>query len=704
MRRNLTGYQTHHLFKHSVFNTTKLMLDKQPTGTKSEIDYYALFLALGWITIINGNRPLTHHENLPIAAIGHYANHWRRKCDQLLLSNPDAKIKKAAKHLLIVINTHPEKILKIMNEVTLEYCRREFSKRYEKPIVELTIGYLATLITDRHSLITSNDISSSKPLLDTQTEVFALIQQHSLKQSDLLKKNAIFFISHLFPTKQLLIPLTLLIPSLDMLSTNKLQRFFHYANIKKQHKKIVAILNAPYWCTDKTQFSSALKAAIRMAQLPTYSWINKPSTHHAETRMMQYMRETRLLNEMVFVNYQAGFWKCSDLPPTFVTPHSPSDQVLPIKVPRAIGLAINEKNLYELRRLGGIELFLQHLNEDNIHCMYFNAISFSEALVSMLNPFQKMGEWKQKETEQHIRIYASPYPLSKEARTLLSVGVLIKSSLTQLLTEVLALCDMKAHEQIDLLLLILRNEFANQQTEYLIMYPPLLAAHQSPKPVTAVICAGANVWFGIYKGMIARLLMNGLNVMAFSYRGHELSEGTPNDHKLCQDLEIVCHYLIEDKRLSNEQIILYASCTGLAPSAQYVYHHPQTNLIIDRSFSRGSTMIKALIQDKNVFQLSNGIIKKLTAQTMSTVIPYFINYENLTYLENTNSEIALITSDKDEILGEQALSLKKGLPRAHHITSPAMFGHGGNLLRDKKMIDKLEGYLGEKHFARRMGI
>jgi hypothetical protein len=687
-----TCHQAHSLFKNAV--TTKEI---------HEIDYYLLFDEIGWLSKMKENILITNYENSPIVIINKYSNYLKNHCKKMIERSKNNIILKTAENLLKILKQHPQTLPEIINIVTLEYCRQQYSKKYEAIFASFIINHLRNLVKNNHPLITYMDIISCEPLIKVLSDIFTLIDNNASKNANLLKKHADFFVDMIYPSKRIFpSQLVNLLKSLDSLSMNKINRFFFHTKIKKNRERVLHML-FDLDCVrmlDPTKLPRALKSIARISQLPTYQWIKHPEQSYTDAPIMQQIREIPFLKDKIFFRAQAGLWKDSDLAPHL------SDSMPSTFVPtREMGLVINEKYLYELRCLGGNEFFLEHTDGDKIHCMYFNTENFAKKMTLTLDGLYKIGEWQKEYSNQQMRVFKMPDTPSTMINVLQSMGILIKVTVDKLFTE-----RITQSEQIDFLMELLKNEFENDNNEYLILYPALSDIYtkksiqeslNNEKAMTAVICTGTGAWFGLYKGIISRLLMNGIDVMTFSYRGHELSEGTPTDQKIFQDLEIVCHYLMENKMLSNEQILLYASCTGLGPCSQYVKKHPETNLFIDRSFSRLSTLTANLIQEKNVFHLPNGI-KQLVGRAARVAMPYLANFENLSHLQHAEGkgEIALITAENDEVVEDEAQILKKGLPLAHHISAPTLFGHSGNWLKDPEMIVQFESYLGEKKFTR----
>ena len=523
-----------------------------------------------------------------------------------------------------------------------------------------------------------------------QALVSHLIDRKVGKDEQALQQNGAFFVSLIYPEEKLSKKeMAKLIAAFKDFSLVQVEEFFDYAHTEENKQRVVSMVR-DILPADVKKLPVALKSLARVGQLQTHQWTKNVPHTHWDAPIMRQIREYAPIRTTVF--QKGSFWRASDIHP------DEAGGLVEVRQ-REVGLAINEVYLRELRRIGGKEFFLENPDGERIHCMQLDAETFTEKASSALDKLQLLGDWGKAGSDQHMRIYEGSRRSSKKIKTLKSMGVLVDIPLKQVRKEIDNL-EISREEKVELF-----NRLSSKK-DYYVMVPSLISGKvkdgkefvEAEKPVTAVLCAGSGVWFGLYKPMIARLLLNGIDVMAFSYRGHELSEGVPTDQKVFQDLETVSHYLFEGKKISKDQLLLYASCMGLGPAAQYVNDHPQTNLFIDRSFSRLSTLSARMVSgmEMRMPRVSTPVASRVAQVAM----PYLIDFENLSHLKNAKGDIAIITSEADEFIGPETEALKAGMPNAHHITSPANFGHAGNWLKDPAMIEQFESYLVDKQMAR----
>lgn len=585
-----------------------------------------------------------------------------------LESSTDQKTRKKANDLLEVLEYEPKEVSSILMGNRIENLRRDYLKETGKSFVK--------------NLFNSNTITSTheEEVLKIITN---LINSKDIKNKTFIKENAKFFVDFLFPHKKINIEeFSCLILALSDLPLQKQKRFFLYADTEKNKARIVEMVKT---IKDFSNLSLALSSIARQEKLQIYQFTDSPEYKHWDIPGLGAMRELPLIRKSVFLD--GSYWGRSAFNPIYISENRYISD-------REVGLMINESYLKNLRKIGGKEFFLQNPDEEKIHCMTFCSEIFAEKMASEIEKLNLLMKVTKKNSDQCIHIFKKPEGNdSNTLAVLIEMGALSEMSRKTLKKE---LDDFEIDEKK-------LNEI--EKGLYLVMYPSLAESKRedkNEKPVTAVLCAGTGVWFSLYNPMICRLLMNGMDVLAFSYRGYELSEGIPTDKKIFQDLETVCHHLFDTKMIEEEQLLLYASCLGLGPAAQYVKNHPQTNLIIDRSFANLSTVAYSKIQEMT---LPLGPITKPVAGTIARIaMPFFVNFENLSHLKNARGDIAIITSEDDNFIKKETEELRREMPDAYHITSPAKYGHEKNWLRDSKMVEEFEIYLLEKGLSRQLQL
>jgi pimeloyl-ACP methyl ester carboxylesterase len=102
---------------------------------------------------------------------------------------------------------------------------------------------------------------------------------------------------------------------------------------------------------------------------------------------------------------------------------------------------------------------------------------------------------------------------------------------------------------------------------------------------------GANI--GANVAQAARFHQLGLSVFLIDYRGYGRSDGGfPNETKVYQDAERAWAYLVEERKVTPQQILLYGHSLGGAIAIQLAVHHPDAaGLIVQSSFTAIRDMV-----------------------------------------------------------------------------------------------------------------
>jgi len=82
----------------------------------------------------------------------------------------------------------------------------------------------------------------------------------------------------------------------------------------------------------------------------------------------------------------------------------------------------------------------------------------------------------------------------------------------------------------------------------------------------------------------------GLNMLIFDYRGYGKSEGRPDEQGLYQDARTAWSYLIKDKGLRSEEIILFGRSMGGSVASKLAREVQPGALIIESTFSSARSM------------------------------------------------------------------------------------------------------------------
>ena len=126
---------------------------------------------------------------------------------------------------------------------------------------------------------------------------------------------------------------------------------------------------------------------------------------------------------------------------------------------------------------------------------------------------------------------------------------------------------------------------------------------------------GGNISHRIDKIEILNKL--GLDIFIFDYRGYGKSEGRPSEKGFYRDIEAAYNYLISEKNVSPERMILYGESLGGAVAIDLAAKKTAKALIIEATFSCTKDMARGLYPVFPTFLISSKFdsaakIKKLT--------------------------------------------------------------------------------------------
>ncbi|MBU4312796.1 MAG: alpha/beta hydrolase [Candidatus Omnitrophica bacterium] len=126
---------------------------------------------------------------------------------------------------------------------------------------------------------------------------------------------------------------------------------------------------------------------------------------------------------------------------------------------------------------------------------------------------------------------------------------------------------------------------------------------------------GGNISHRIDKIEILNKL--GLDIFIFDYRGYGKSEGRPSEKGFYRDMEAAYNYLISEKNVSPERMILYGESLGGAVAIDLAAKKTAKALITESTFSCTKDMVRVLFPVFPTFLISSNFdsatkIKKLT--------------------------------------------------------------------------------------------
>ena len=155
--------------------------------------------------------------------------------------------------------------------------------------------------------------------------------------------------------------------------------------------------------------------------------------------------------------------------------------------------------------------------------------------------------------------------------------------------------------------------------------------HPSPRATLLFLHGnGGNISHRLEKILIFHQLE--MNILIIDYRGYGLSSGSSSEHGTYLDAEAAINYLIKEKTIINDSIIVFGESLGAAIASWLVNSYPTGALIIDSGF----TSIEAIAKHYYPYLP----VKLLTR----------IKYPTLQRVSSINRPILVIHSVEDEII------------------------------------------------------
>lgn len=124
----------------------------------------------------------------------------------------------------------------------------------------------------------------------------------------------------------------------------------------------------------------------------------------------------------------------------------------------------------------------------------------------------------------------------------------------------------------------------------------------------------------------------GLNVFIIDYRGYGASSGKPSEQGTYQDALAAWHYLIQQKHLAPERIVLFGESLGGSIAAWLAARHPPAGLILYASFTSVPDLAQALYPMFPAARLAR------------------YRYDTRAALGRANSPLLILQSREDEII------------------------------------------------------
>jgi fermentation-respiration switch protein FrsA (DUF1100 family) len=124
----------------------------------------------------------------------------------------------------------------------------------------------------------------------------------------------------------------------------------------------------------------------------------------------------------------------------------------------------------------------------------------------------------------------------------------------------------------------------------------------------------------------------GLNTLIIDYPGYGESEGTPSEKSLYQSADAAWHYLVDDKKLSSKDIIIFGRSLGGAVAADLASRVEASGLIMESTFS------------------STRDIVDMAFPLLTHLIYLRYSFNTISKIKNINVPILMIHSPEDDVI------------------------------------------------------
>ena len=138
----------------------------------------------------------------------------------------------------------------------------------------------------------------------------------------------------------------------------------------------------------------------------------------------------------------------------------------------------------------------------------------------------------------------------------------------------------------------------------------------------------------------------GLNVFIFDYRGYGRSEGKPSEIGTYRDVEAVWQYLVKERQVSPNRVVVFGRSLGGAVAAWLAHKHTPAALILESAFT-------------SVPDIAAKIYPYLPVKLLSR-----FEYNTAEYLDEIDCPVLIVHSREDEVMpfshGKQLFERAKG--------------------------------------------
>jgi len=170
----------------------------------------------------------------------------------------------------------------------------------------------------------------------------------------------------------------------------------------------------------------------------------------------------------------------------------------------------------------------------------------------------------------------------------------------------------------------------------------------------------------------------GLNVFIFDYRGYGRSEGKPSEIGTYRDVEAVWQYLVEERQVSPNRIVVFGRSLGGAVAAWSANRHTPGALILESAFT-------------SVPDIAAKLYPYLPVRLLSR-----FKYNTAEYLDEVDCPVLIVHSREDEIMpfshGKQLFERARGPKEFLEISGTH---NEGFITSEKRYIEGLNTFISE---------
>lgn len=124
----------------------------------------------------------------------------------------------------------------------------------------------------------------------------------------------------------------------------------------------------------------------------------------------------------------------------------------------------------------------------------------------------------------------------------------------------------------------------------------------------------------------------GLNVLIFDYRGYGNSEGKPSEHGLYVDAMTAWQYLVQEKNISAQKIIIFGRSLGGVVGCNLATQVQPGALILESTFSSAKDMANTIFP------------------VISRIMPMRFEFNTEDYIKRVTSPLLIVHSTEDDII------------------------------------------------------